>query len=76
MNIRFPQALASLLAAAALMGAARADTVLLSEAAYPEGPLWRDGKLLYVEYAGPGIKIWDGKRAVPSGAASTAALPG
>jgi len=32
-------------------------------AAYPEGPLWRDGKLLYVEYAGPGIKIWDGKHA-------------
>jgi gluconolactonase len=70
MNIHFPQALgsliaaASLLAAAALMGAARADTVLLSEAAYPEGPLWRDGKLLYVEYAGPGIKIWDGRRSL------------
>jgi hypothetical protein len=31
-------------------------------AVYPEGPLWRDGKLLYVEYAGPGIKIWDGRR--------------
>ena len=45
MKIRFPQVLgpllaaASLLAATALMGAARADTVLLSEAAYPEGPL-------------------------------------
>jgi gluconolactonase len=64
MNIRIPQALGSLVAAAALLGAARADTVLLSEAAYPEGPLWRDGKLLYVEYAGPGIKMWDGRRAV------------
>ena len=65
MHITFSQALGSIVAAAALMGAARADTRLLSEAAYPEGPLWRDGKLLYVEYAGPGIKMWDGKRAVP-----------
>jgi sugar lactone lactonase YvrE len=37
--------------------------VLLTAAAYPEGPLWRDGKLLYVEYAGSGVKMWDGKRA-------------
>jgi gluconolactonase len=29
---------------------------------YPEGPLWRDGKLLYVEYAASNIKSWDGKR--------------
>jgi gluconolactonase len=44
------------------LGASRADTVLVdAAAAYPEGPLWRDGKLLYVEYAGPGIKMWDGK---------------
>jgi sugar lactone lactonase YvrE len=49
-----------------LIGASRADTVLVdAAAAYPEGPLWRDGKLLYVEYAGPGIKMWDGKRATP-----------
>jgi len=31
-------------------------------AVYPEGPLWTGGKLLYVEYAGPGVKVWDGKR--------------
>jgi gluconolactonase len=48
---------------AAMMGAPRAETVLVEAAAYPEGPLWRDGRLLYVEYAGPGIKMWDGKRA-------------
>jgi gluconolactonase len=30
---------------------------------YPEGPLWRDGKLFYVEYAQSNIKVWDGKRA-------------
>ena len=49
--------------AAALDGASRAGTVLLAAAVFPEGPLWRDGKLLYVEYAGPGIKLWDGKHA-------------
>jgi gluconolactonase len=34
-----------------------------STAHYPEGPLWRDGKLFYVEYATSNIKIWDGKQA-------------
>jgi sugar lactone lactonase YvrE len=32
-----------------------------SDARYPEGPLWDQGRLLYVEYAGDGIKSWDGK---------------
>jgi gluconolactonase len=51
--------------AATLIGASQAGTVLVDDtAAYPEGPLWRNGKLLYVEYAGPGIKMWDGQRAV------------
>jgi gluconolactonase len=35
--------------------------VVDAHAVYPEGPLWRDGKLLYVEYAGPGVKSWDGR---------------
>jgi gluconolactonase len=53
-----------MVSAITLIGASRADTVLVdATAAYPEGPLWRDGKLLYVEYAGPGIKVWDGKHA-------------
>jgi sugar lactone lactonase YvrE len=64
MNRRHLAALCSMVAAASLSGAARADTQLISAAAYPEGPLWQDGQLLYVEYAGPGIKRWDGKRAV------------
>jgi gluconolactonase len=65
MTLRHLPALWLLVAAAGLTGtAARADTQLIAAAAYPEGPLWRDGKLLYVEYAGPGIKSWDGKRAV------------
>jgi sugar lactone lactonase YvrE len=64
MKMRCALALCSIISAAALFGIARADTVLVdATAAYPEGPLWRDGKLLYVEYAGPGIKMWDGKHA-------------
>lgn len=31
-----------------------------AHASYPEGPLWRDGKLYYVEYAGKDVKVWDG----------------
>jgi gluconolactonase len=52
-----------IVSATALAGASRATTELVdAAAAYPEGPLWRDGKLLDVEYAGPGIKSWDGKQ--------------
>jgi gluconolactonase len=65
MKIRFLLVLWSILSAAALIGVSRAGTVLVDAAAYPEGPLWWDGKLLYVEYAGPGVKVWDGKRARP-----------
>jgi sugar lactone lactonase YvrE len=55
-----------MLSAVSLIGVSRADTVLVdATATYPEGPLWRDGKLLYVEYAGPGIKMWDGKEIKP-----------
>jgi sugar lactone lactonase YvrE len=32
------------------------------DAHYPEGPLWRDGKLFYVEYATGDVKSWDGTR--------------
>ena len=53
---------AVLLAAAPLLGARAATTLVDDAAVYPEGPLWKDGRLLYVEYAGPGIKSWDGKR--------------
>ena len=37
--------------------------VVDADAKYPEGPLWDQGRLLYVEYAGDGIKAWDGKQA-------------
>jgi len=43
--------------------AARASITVVDPAStYPEGPLWFDGRLLYVEYAGPGIKAWDGRK--------------
>jgi gluconolactonase len=35
-------------------------TAIDRDAHYPEGPLWRAGKLLYVEYSGGNIKSWDG----------------
>ena len=63
MKLRCALKLWGIVAAASLAGVAFAGTVLVHAAAYPEGPLWRDGKLLYVEYAGPGIKMWDGRRA-------------
>ena len=45
----------------AMAGGVHAEvTVLDSTAVYPEGPLWRNGVLLYVEYAGNDIKSWDG----------------
>jgi gluconolactonase len=37
-------------------------TTLDRDVHYPEGPLWRDGKLFYVEYSTSNIKSWDGKR--------------
>ncbi|MEP6883413.1 MAG: SMP-30/gluconolactonase/LRE family protein [Gammaproteobacteria bacterium] len=63
MNKRCLIAVAAIIWAAGQMANSRADTVLVAAAAYPEGPLWRDGMLKYVEYAGPGVKMWDGKRA-------------
>jgi gluconolactonase len=36
--------------------------VIDPQAHYPEGPLWRAGKLFYVEYAQSNIKAWDGHR--------------
>src|SRR5260370_28134584 len=66
MKMRCLLALWSIVSAATLAGVSRADTVLVdATAAYPEGPLWRDGKLLYVEYTRPGIKMWGGKQAKP-----------
>jgi gluconolactonase len=35
--------------------------IIDAHASYPEGPVWQYDKLLYLEYGGPGIKVWDGK---------------
>jgi gluconolactonase len=61
--MQWQRALVCMVCAAVLVGISTADMVQVdATAAYPEGPLWRDHKLLYVEYAGPGIKSWNGKR--------------
>ncbi len=36
--------------------------VLNSDAHYPEGPIWFQGKLYYVEYDRNAVMTWDGKR--------------
>jgi gluconolactonase len=50
----------TLLALAATPAVAQV-TVIDRDAHYPEGPLWRSGKLLYVEYSAGNLKSWDGK---------------
>jgi gluconolactonase len=62
MNIRRLAAACLMSSAFALTGYSRAGTMLVDAARYPEGPLWIGGRLLYVEYAGPGVRVWDGKR--------------
>src|SRR5215472_12908791 len=51
-----------MLAAAAAAAVADSLTTVDADARYPEGPLWRDGRLFYVEYATSNIKSWDGRR--------------
>jgi gluconolactonase len=38
-------------------------SVIDPDAHYPEGPVWRDGQLFYVEYSTGNIKRWDGTHA-------------
>lgn len=46
----------------ALLAAAAAQFQILNEDAhFPEGPLWHDGKLYYVEYDRNTVTVWDGK---------------
>jgi sugar lactone lactonase YvrE len=39
-------------------------TVIDGSARFPEGPVWQDGKLFYVEYGGHTVKSWDGTQSV------------
>ena len=54
--------MAGLLALAGEPALCQQAAIIDSEAHYPEGPLSRAGKLLYVEYSTSNIKIWNGKR--------------
>jgi sugar lactone lactonase YvrE len=56
------KALLAGVAALAMAGAAgAAETVINGHALFPEGPVMSGGKLLYVEYAGHTVTVWDGK---------------
>jgi gluconolactonase len=54
--------LTSLLALAAGPALCAQLTTIDRDAHYPEGPVWRDGKLFYVEYSTSNIKTWNGTR--------------
>jgi gluconolactonase len=54
--------LTCLLALAGGPGLCEEITVIDRDAHYPEGPLWRDGNLLYVEYSTGNIKSWNPTR--------------
>jgi gluconolactonase len=43
-------------------GAQAAVQVLNDDAYFPEGPVWHDGKLYYVEYGRNAVMTWDGKK--------------
>jgi gluconolactonase len=51
-----------LLAVAGSPASSQQITPIDGDAHYPEGPLWRAGKLLYVEYSAGNIKTWNGSR--------------
>ncbi len=55
--------LAGLVLALATAARAAAPVAIDPDAHYPEGPLWRDGRLFYVEYSASNIKTWDGRAA-------------
>ncbi len=60
---RAARSLASLVLLLALGRAiAQPPTAIDPQAHYPEGPLWRDGKLFFVEYSPGTIKVWDGRQ--------------
>lgn len=69
-----------LLPVAATPAARAADvTVLNGDALFPEGPVWHQGKLYYVEYARNTVMTWDGHRnavfATLPGCGPSAVLP-
>jgi len=63
-------ALALLSCCAMLLGNAAAEAaaevkLVAAGVAFPEGPLWRDGKLYFVEYGASNVDVWDGNAVRP-----------
>jgi sugar lactone lactonase YvrE len=56
--------LSGMMMSAALISTAGAGgiKVINDDAYFPEGPLWHDGKLFYVEYGRQTVMTWDGKQ--------------
>jgi gluconolactonase len=62
MGTRLLTAILTVVFASVSWAAADAKTTVVdAHAIYPEGPVWHDGELFFVEYGGPGVKVWDGK---------------
>jgi gluconolactonase len=62
-RLALPRYLAAcVLGLTALPALAGPVTAIDPNARYPEGPLWHEGRLFYVEYAASNVKTWDGKR--------------
>lgn len=60
-SLRLPMAVLAL--SLGVMQAVRAETMELTKASYPEGPIWQNGKLYYVEYSTNRLMVWDRKKA-------------
>lgn len=43
-------------------GSASTSRALLTDVRYPEGPLWRNGQLLFAEMGGDRVTAWDGTK--------------
>ena len=75
------KALACIIACAAVLpcSAQNGIRVLNADAHYPEGPVWYQGKLYYVEYGRNAVMVWDGKKNVvfsaDKGCGQSAVLP-
>jgi gluconolactonase len=63
----------------ATAAAAQGVTVLNGDAYFPEGPVWYQGKLYYVEYGRNTVTTWDGKKnaifATDPGCGQSAVVP-
>jgi gluconolactonase len=62
-----PMRTAAFMAITCLTGVAAASEVQIvnPESYFPEGPLWHDGQLYYVEYSMHRVMVWDGKENRP-----------